>query len=66
MVNMSGQVCTSGNTTSGAGDSIAAVTETCSGFAFPTWLGIPLLVVQIVAPAAIAGILAHRAQPGRG
>jgi hypothetical protein len=57
MVNMAGQVCTSGE---------AGMFQPCSEFAFPSWLGIPLVIVQITAPVVIAGVLAHRAAPGRG
>jgi uncharacterized membrane protein len=36
--------------------------ETCTGFALPTLLGVPLLVVTVVAPFVVAGILYRRAR----
>lgn len=47
------QVCTSDPTT-GA--------ESCSGWAMPPWLGVPVLVVLILAPLAVVGYLITRAR----
>jgi hypothetical protein len=54
------QVCSSSSTSDGSGNVIQSAT-TCSGFAFPPWLGIPLLVVSLVAPFVIGGVLIKRA-----
>lgn len=62
---MAGQTCVSGPESSAAGQT-ATVAETCSGFALPLWLGIPLLAVQLIGPALVTGLLAQRAAPGRG
>jgi len=47
------QVCSSG---SGA-------TTSCTGWALPLWLGIPLAVVLVAAPLVVAIWLVHRARP---
>ncbi|HEY3001686.1 MAG TPA: hypothetical protein VGJ44_04995 [Kribbellaceae bacterium] len=43
-----------------------AVREVCTGFAFPEWLRIPLLIVMVVAPALSVALPAERGAPGRG
>lgn len=41
------------------------VIESCSGFAIPAWIGIPLLVVLLIAPVVMVAFLAYRAAPNR-
>jgi ribose/xylose/arabinose/galactoside ABC-type transport system permease subunit len=55
-----GQTCSSGSLTDSTGAVIQAP-ETCSGFAFPEWLGIPLILVCLIAPFVIGGLLLKRA-----
>jgi hypothetical protein len=57
---MGGQQCSTYSTTDSAGNSVQGPT-TCNGFAFPPWLGIPLLLVALVGPFVIGGILLRRA-----
>jgi HAAS domain-containing protein len=38
-----------------------ASTPTCTGFSFPTYVGIPLLLVWLIAPFVVAGVLLRRA-----
>jgi hypothetical protein len=59
------QVCTSEPLPVRSGESLPTA-ETCTGFAFSPWVGIPLFVVLLVAPALVAGVLAQRGAPGRG
>lgn len=56
-----GQVCTGG----GLREDGSAFPEVCTGFAFPLWLGIPILALLILAPLAVAGLLIRRAAPNR-
>lgn len=56
-----GRVCTTSATSDSAGTSVQDQTTTCSGFAFPVWLGIPLLIVVLVGPFVIGGLLLKRA-----
>lgn len=57
---MGGQSCSSSSTTDGAGNFVQGPT-TCSGFAFPPWLGVPLLIIALVGPFVIGGFLLRRA-----
>lgn len=44
-------------------DSTGAVVEqSCTGFAFPPWLGVPLFGAVLVAPFVVAGVLVSRAR----
>jgi hypothetical protein len=54
------QSCSASSLTDSAGNTIQGPT-TCTGFALPTWLGLPVLVVAVVAPFVVAGILLRRA-----
>lgn len=58
---MPGQVCTGG----GTDDNGVPFPEVCSGFAFPIWMGVPILILLILAPLAVAGLLIRRAAPNR-
>lgn len=40
----------------------AVIEETCTGFTFPLWIGVPLLVVMLVAPVVVAVWLYRRAR----
>ena len=55
-----GQSCSSSSSSDSLGNSVQGPTV-CTGFAFPVWLGIPLLVVALVAPFVVGGILLKRA-----
>ncbi len=37
------------------------IEQSCTGFSFPVWIGIPLLIVTVVAPIAVAIVLLRRA-----
>jgi hypothetical protein len=39
--------------------------ETCTGFALPAWLGVPVLGLLLVAPIVVAGVLIARVQARR-
>ena len=41
------------------------VVESCTGFALPIWLGIPLFALLLIAPIATVAVLASRAAPNR-
>ena len=47
---------------SGGGIDTAATREVCTGFAFPLWLGVPLLIVALVAPFVVGVVLYRRAR----
>lgn len=36
--------------------------EVCSGFAFSPWVGVPLALITVAAPLAVAALLLHRAR----
>ena len=55
-----GQTCSTTDSTDSAGNLITGPT-TCTGFAFPPWLGIPLLLAAVIGPFVIGGILLKRA-----
>jgi len=55
LVGASGQTCTSSDATG------TAATTTCTGFALPLWLGLPVLVAAVVGPFVVGGILLKRA-----
>lgn len=55
-----GQTCTGGTDPNGM-----PLPEVCTGFAFPLWLGVPILVILILAPLAVAGLLIRNAKPNR-
>lgn len=42
------------------------VEETCTGFSFPVWIGIPLLIVTVAAPIVVATVLLRRANARTG
>lgn len=52
-----GQVCT--GTYDSAGN---AIQETCTGFALPGWIGVPLFATILVVPFVVAGVLLSRAR----
>ena len=54
-----GQTC--GTATDGSG----GVTESCTGFALPIWIGIPLFAILVIGPIATVALLASRAAPNR-
>jgi hypothetical protein len=67
----SAQVCTTtnspGSVTStqpgeGSGWVPGGAAESCTGFAFPIWLGLPLMVVSLLAPLVMAVYLLRRAR----
>ncbi|MFC0628294.1 HAAS signaling domain-containing protein [Kribbella deserti] len=58
---MPGQVCTGGGSDEGG----VPYAEVCTGFALPTWLGIPILILLVLAPLAVVGLLIRRAAPNR-
>jgi hypothetical protein len=51
----------SGWVSGGATDGANRLAESCTGFAFPTWLGLPLAVVSVLAPFVVAAYLLRRA-----
>lgn len=57
------QTC-SGSTlvTQESGSDTVVTTGTCTGFALPQWLGVPLLVLALVAPVVVAVVLYRRAR----
>jgi hypothetical protein len=52
-----GEACSS--TIDSAGN---VIEETCTGFAFPAWIGAPLFATILVAPFIVAGVLLSRAR----
>jgi hypothetical protein len=54
------QSCSTYSSTDSAGNSIQGPT-TCTGFALPLWVGIPLLVLTLVGPFVVGGILLKHA-----
>ncbi len=54
-----------GQTCGTATDASGSVTESCSGFALPIWIGIPLFAILVIAPIATVALLASRAAPNR-
>jgi hypothetical protein len=52
-----GQSCYTVTDSSGA-----VIEQTCTGFAFPPWLGVPLFAAMVIAPLVVAGILMSRAR----
>ena len=54
-----GQTC--GTVSDGSG----GVTESCTGFALPVWVGVPLFVLVLIAPVVTVAVLASRAAPNR-
>ncbi len=67
MSTLPAQTCVSGpEATSAGAPATVPVAETCDGFAFSPWVGVPLFVVLLVGPALAVGLLAMRAAPGRG
>jgi hypothetical protein len=71
-----GQVCTSASEVTvveeGANGIVqtyvepgSAIAEQCTGFAMPLWLGIPVLIVTIVAPLIVALVLLRRGDARR-
>jgi hypothetical protein len=70
------QVCTSGSEVTVVDELLdgtietyvqpgTAIAEQCTGFALPVWLGIPLLVVLVAAPIAVAWLLLRRGDARR-
>lgn len=59
------QYCSGGSSAgfdeAGSAQHIETVPESCSGFALPQWLGIPVAVVLVLAPIVVAGYLLRRA-----
>jgi hypothetical protein len=55
------QTCSSGVTMDDQGRVIETFDEVCEGFAFAPWLGIPILVVLVVAPVLVGALLLRRA-----
>ncbi|HKT03160.1 MAG TPA: hypothetical protein VJT31_26830, partial [Rugosimonospora sp.] len=55
-----GQTCTSVSPAAPAGGS-GATTTTCTGYSLPLAVGIPVLLVAVIAPFVVDGILLHRA-----
>ena len=58
---LGGRTC-GGGTVVDANGTVTVLEETCTGFAFPPWIGIPLLVTSLVAPFVVAVWLYRRAQ----
>jgi hypothetical protein len=58
------QQCGSNLTVSGDGTTpaVGAAGESCSGFAFPPAVGIPLLILGLIGPLVVSGILYNRAR----
>ena len=52
----------SSTSTSTEGGGLLTSSESCSGFSFPTWLGIPLVVLAVVGPFVVGGYLVRRAR----
>jgi hypothetical protein len=60
---MQGQSCTSGSLVQESSGVAPIVTEeTCSGFALPVWIGVPLLALLLVAPFVVGAVLLRRAR----
>jgi hypothetical protein len=53
------RVCVGSSSPTPAGTPVTT-TETCTGFAFPPAIGIPLVVTIFVAPFVVAAVLLHR------
>jgi hypothetical protein len=54
-----------GQTCGTATDASGGVTESCTGFALPIWIGIPLFAILVIAPIVTVALLASRAAPNR-
>ncbi len=57
---LGGQQCSTSSATDSAGTVVEGTTS-CTGFAFPPAVGIPLLVAWVVVPFVVAGVLITRA-----
>jgi hypothetical protein len=56
-----GQTCMSSEVVDEATGVVTRTAEVCEGFAFTPWIGIPLVVALLVAPAIVAAFLLRRA-----
>lgn len=61
-VQFGGQVCTSEQTFTDSAGGTTTIAEQCTGFAFPSYLGIPLFFAWLVLPFLVGGILLGRAR----
>ena len=54
-----------GQTCATVSDGSGGVTESCTGFALPIWVTVPLFVLLLLAPVVTVAVLASRAAPSR-
>jgi len=58
---LASQRCSATFSSDAAGNLVSGPTV-CTGFAFPVWLGVPLMVATVVAPFVIGGVVLRRAR----
>lgn len=57
---VAGESCSSSEELDAAGNVVRRTAEVCEGFSLPVWLGLPTLVILVVAPLLVGALLLHR------
>ncbi|MBS3942331.1 MAG: hypothetical protein KG028_15335 [Actinobacteria bacterium] len=60
-----GETCSYATVTDDAGRILEVTEQVCEGFSLPLWLGIPALIVAVVAPLLVGALLLHRSAKRR-